>query len=113
MSAAQEVAVTTEAPKKKAPEAPKKKAPEKKAPEAPKKEAKAKTRRTSDIEVVRKYIKQLILYKFGTLTAYAEKEGVSLQYVSNVMSGNKAIPEYMYKRFKIAHIVNEYWETTG
>ncbi len=65
---------------------------------------------TDDVEKVRAYIKKLIEAKFGTMTAYAEKEQVSLQYISNVMSGNKPIPEWMLKRFKITHTVTETWE---
>lgn len=67
-------------------------------------------RKTNDVEKVRTFIKKAIEAKFGTMTAYAEKEEVSLQYISNVMSGNKPIPDWMLKRFKIAHIVVEHWE---
>lgn len=67
-------------------------------------------KKTADVADVRTYIRSCIEIKFGTLTAYAEKEQVSLQYISNVMSGNKPIPAWMYKRFKIAHVVNEHWE---
>lgn len=65
---------------------------------------------TDDVNKVRNYIKQCIDLKFGTMTAYAEKEGVSLQYISNVMAGNKPIPDWMLKRFKIRHVVAESWE---
>lgn len=68
------------------------------------------TRKTDDINKVREYIKACIVEKFGTYTAYAEKEEVSLQYVCNVMSGTKPIPAWMYKRFKINHVVTEHWE---
>lgn len=91
-----------------------KKEPAKKA--APKKEAvktEGKVRKTTDVNVVRKYIKDMVIYKFGTLTAYAEKAGVSLQYISNVMAGNKPIPPWMYKHFKIAHVVEERWEVVA
>jgi hypothetical protein len=64
---------------------------------------------TNDAAKVRKYIAECIKLKFGTMTAYANKEGVSLQYISNVMAGNKPIPAWMYKRFKIIHIVTESW----
>lgn len=67
-------------------------------------------KRTDDVSDVRTYIKQCIDLKFGTLTAYAEKEGVSLQYISNVMKGNKPIPDWMLKRFKVKHVVVETWE---
>lgn len=70
-------------------------------------------KKTTDIAKVRGYIKQAIEAKFGTMTAYAEKEGVSLQYVSNVLAGNKPIPAWMYKRFKINHVVAEHWEVTA
>jgi len=66
-------------------------------------------KKTDDVVKVRKYIAECIAVKFGTMTAYAEKEGVSLQYISNVMSGNKPIPAWMYKRFKITHVVTESW----
>lgn len=66
-------------------------------------------KKTDDVAKVRAYIAKCIELKFGTMTAYAEKEGVSLQYISNVMSGNKPIPDWMYKRFKINHVVEEHW----
>jgi hypothetical protein len=69
-------------------------------------------KKTDDINKVREYIRKLIELKYGTLTAYANKEEVSLQYISNVMSGNKPIPAWMYKRFKINHVVHEHWEVT-
>lgn len=69
-------------------------------------------KKTDDVEKVREYIRKVIELKYGTLTAYANKEEVSLQYISNVMSGNKPIPAWMYKRFKINHVVNEHWEVT-
>ena len=69
-------------------------------------------RKTTDIDKVREYIAKAIALKFGTMTAYAAKEEVSLQYISNVMSGNKPIPAWMYKRFKINHVVSEHWEVT-
>ena len=52
-------------------------------------------------EPVRKYIKKRIADKYGTLTAFAEKMEVSLQYVSNVMSGNKPIPDWMLQHFRV------------
>lgn len=58
---------------------------------------------------VRAYIRQCVDLKFGTLTAYANKEKVSLTYISNVLSGNRAIPDWMLKRFKIVHTVVESW----
>lgn len=67
-------------------------------------------KKTDDVAKVREYIRKVIELKYGTLTAYAAKEEVSLQYVSNVMSGHKPIPEWMYKRFKINHVVSEHWE---
>jgi hypothetical protein len=70
-------------------------------------------RKTTDVNKVREYIKKCIDLKFGTLTAYAEKEQVSLQYISNVMSGNKPVPVWMLKRFKITHVVNEHWEVVA
>ena len=69
-------------------------------------------KKTDDVEKVREYIRKCIEIKFCTLTAYANKEQVSLQYISNVMSGNKPIPAWMYKRFKINHVVLEHWEVT-
>jgi hypothetical protein len=66
--------------------------------------------KTEDSMKVREYIKKCIDLKFGTLTAYAEKENVSLQYISMVLGGHKAIPDWMLKRFKIAHVVAEHWE---
>lgn len=68
------------------------------------------SKRTNDIEKVREYIRKRITENFGTMTAYAEKEKVSLQYISNVVAGNKPIPDWMYKRFKIVHVVQEHWE---
>lgn len=62
------------------------------------------------IDHVRKFIRKQIDEKYGTLTAYAEKEEVTLQYISNVMSGNKPIPDWMLKRFRIKHVVHEHWE---
>lgn len=70
-------------------------------------------KKTDDVEKVREFIKKAIMLKFGTLTAYAEKEEVSLQYISNVMSGNKPIPAWMLKRFKIVHVVAEHWEVAA
>lgn len=67
-------------------------------------------KKTTDIDKVRAYISKAIELKFGTRTAYADKEDVSLQYISNVLSGNKPIPAWMYKRFKINHVVAEHWE---
>jgi len=67
-------------------------------------------KRTTDVDKVREYIKKCIDTKYGTMTAYAEKAEVSLQYISNVMSGNKPIPDWMYKHFKINHVVVEHWE---
>lgn len=67
-------------------------------------------KRTDDIAKVREYMRACAIQKFGTLTAYAEKEKVSLQYISNVMGGNKPIPDWMYKRFKVNHVVQEHWE---
>jgi hypothetical protein len=77
-----------------------------------KKESKsaATVRRTDDVAKVRAYIKKAIETRFVTYTAYAEKEGVSLQYISNVMSGVKPIPPWMLKRFRINHVVAEHWE---
>jgi hypothetical protein len=70
----------------------------------------AKLKRTQDIDNVRAHIKDRIAEKFGTLSAYADKNGVSLQYVSMVLSGNKAVPAWMLASFKINHVVQEYWE---
>jgi hypothetical protein len=72
--------------------------------------APATIKRTEDVEKVREYIKKSIDAKFGTMTAYAEKAEVSLQYISNVMSGNKPIPAWMLKHFKVNHVVQEHWE---
>lgn len=66
--------------------------------------------KTTNQDDVREYIKECITLKFGTYTAYAEKERVSLQYVSNVLSGNRPCPDWMLKRFKIKHTVSEQWE---
>lgn len=66
--------------------------------------------KTTSVDVVRKFIRKQIDKRFGTLTAYAEKEEVTLQYISNVMSGNKPIPEWMLKRFRVKHVVQEHWE---
>jgi len=71
------------------------------------------SQKTADRDKVRAYIRQCINIEFGTMTAYAAKEKVSLQYISNVMSGNKPIPDWMYKRFKINHVVSEYWTVEG
>jgi hypothetical protein len=70
-------------------------------------------KKTTDVEKVREFIKKAIETKFGTLTAYANKEQVSLQYISNVVNGNKPIPDWMYKRFKINHVVSEHWEVAA
>lgn len=70
------------------------------------------TRKTTDIDAVRTYLRAAILERFGTLTAYAAKEEVTLQYICNVLSGTKPIPAWMYKRFKINHVVTEHWEVT-
>lgn len=67
-------------------------------------------RTTDDVTKVRSYIKKQIDSKYGTMTAYANAEKVSLQYVSNVMAGNKPIPDWMLKRFKIKHVVVESWQ---
>jgi len=68
------------------------------------------TTNTTSIDSVRKFIRKQIDTKYGTMTAYAAKEEVTLQYISNVMSGNKPIPDWMLKRFKIKHVVAEHWE---
>ena len=65
---------------------------------------------TSDISKVREFIRWAINKEFGTMTAYANKEGVSVQFISNVLAGNKPIPDWMYRRFKINHVVTEHWE---
>jgi hypothetical protein len=69
-------------------------------------------RKTSDVGAVRTYLRAAILERFGTLTAYANKEEVTLQYICNVLSGTKPIPAWMYKRFKINHVIAEHWEVT-
>jgi hypothetical protein len=69
-------------------------------------------KKTTDIEKVRAFIAKAVERKFGTMTAYAEKEEVSLQYISSVLSGAKPIPDWMYKRFKINHVVAEHWEVS-
>jgi hypothetical protein len=66
-------------------------------------------KRTTDAADVREYIRAVIVLKFGTMTAYAKKEAVSLPYLSNVLAGHKPIPEWMYRRFKIVHTVKEHW----
>lgn len=68
------------------------------------------SKRTEDVEKVRKYIRRKMDEKYGTMTAYAGKAGVSLQYISNVMAGNKPIPPWMLKHFRINHVVTEYFE---
>jgi hypothetical protein len=67
-------------------------------------------KKTEDVNKVRAYIKKCIEIKFGTMSEYARKEQVSLQYISNVMSGNKPIPDWMLKRFKIKYVFLEHWE---
>ena len=69
--------------------------------------------KTMDVEKVRAYIRKSIGMRFGTLTAYADKEDVTLQYISTVLAGRKPIPEWMYKRFGIRHVVTEHWELAG
>lgn len=66
--------------------------------------------KTTKQDDVRDYIRQCIDIKFGTLTAYAAKEDVSIQYISNVLAGNRPVPDWMLKRFKIVHTVVEHWE---
>ena len=67
-------------------------------------------KKTTEYAKVRAYVKRCIELKFGTMSEYARKEDVSLQYISNVMAGNKPIPDWMLKRFKIKHVVAEHWE---
>ena len=69
-------------------------------------------KKTTDGAKVREYIRECITLKFGTLTAYAEKEKVSLPFISAVLAGRKAIPDWMLKRFKLVHTrtVTEHWE---
>ena len=62
-------------------------------------------------EAVCNHIREAILAKHGTLTKFAEKNGVSLQYISNVLGGQKSIPDWMLKKFKIEHVVTEHWVT--
>ncbi len=63
--------------------------------------------------VLRDHLRKVIVRRYGTLTAYAEKEGVTLQYVSNVLGGHKDIPEWMLQRFRIKHVVAEHWEAAA
>lgn len=70
-------------------------------------------KKTSDAVKVRAYVRKSIDDKYGSLTAYAKKEGVSMQYVSKVVLGEKPIPAWMLKRFKINHVVQEHWEVTA
>jgi hypothetical protein len=70
-------------------------------------------KRTDDADKVREFIAKAIEVKYGSLTAYAAKEEVSLQYVSCVVRGIKPIPAWMLKRFKINHVVTEYWEVAA
>ena len=103
---------TKAAMKKPAAKLPVKAAPKKAEPKAEAPKATGKTAVTEDIAVVRKFLLMCIERKYGTMTGYAEKKGKSLQYVSSVMKGVKAIPAWMYKDFKINHIVEERWEAT-
>ena len=70
-------------------------------------------KKTSDAVKVREYLRASITDRFGSLTAYANKEGVSMQYVSKVVLGEKPIPAWMLKRFKITHVVQEHWEVAA
>jgi hypothetical protein len=67
-------------------------------------------KKTTEYKKVLAYIAKCIELKYGTMAEYARKEDVSQQYISNVMGGGKAIPDWMYKRFKIKHVVLEHWE---
>jgi hypothetical protein len=62
-------------------------------------------------DAVCSHLREAILAKYGTLTKFADKNEVSLQYISNVLGGQKAIPDWMLKKFKVEHVVTEHWVT--
>lgn len=67
-------------------------------------------RKTEDIDKVRAVMRKMIETKYGTISAYAEKAGVSMQFISNVLNGVKVPPDWMCKHFNIKHVVTEHWE---
>ncbi|NGZ61040.1 MAG: hypothetical protein CV081_11145 [Nitrospira sp. LK265] len=64
---------------------------------------------TTSVLVVRKFLKRMIQSRFGSMSGYAKASNVSLQYVSNVLTGIKPIPDWMLKDFEVSHVVAEHW----
>jgi hypothetical protein len=71
-------------------------------------------KRTSDLRAVQKYIRKIIELKFETASAYAKKEGISVQYLSNVLSdkNTKGLPQRILDRFRLQQVTKTYWELT-
>lgn len=68
-------------------------------------------KKTTNQDNVRKYLRKAIELNYPTMKAYAELEGFSVQYVSNVLAGLRPVPDWMLKRFKIKHVKSvEHWE---
>jgi hypothetical protein len=69
-------------------------------------------KRTSDLRAVQKYIRKIIELKFETASAYARKEGISVQYLSNVLSdkNTKGLPQRILDRFRLQQVTKTYWE---
>lgn len=67
-------------------------------------------RRTSNEKDVCDYLRTKITEKYGTLQAFANKVERPVSYISNVVRGQRAIPEWMLKRFKIKRVETVHWE---
>lgn len=69
-------------------------------------------RKTQDEQVVLDHIREQIVAKHGTLQAFANKVERPVSYISNVVRGKRAMPEWMLKRFKIKKVVvtHTHWE---
>lgn len=69
-------------------------------------------RKTQDKQVVLDHIREQIVAKYGTLQAFANKVERPVSYISNVVRGERAMPEWMLKRFKIkkVSVTHTHWE---
>lgn len=70
----------------------------------------------TDGKQVRTYLRQSILTRFPSLAEYArfetaqQKRSFTSQRLSNILAGDKAIPEFMLRRWRIQKTVTEKWE---
>lgn len=72
----------------------------------------AKFTKTTDDQKVRDYIRDCIIEKYGTLQAFANKMDRTPSYFGNVLRGDRAMPDWLLKKFGVKHVVTttEHWE---